>query len=108
MGELGPANMMFRSILVAIALVASAHAVPTPNDIVPETKFVASAHASAKQIMTDSSYQTAHLTYNTAVTTLATAKTTYTLSVTAHTEAVTEAARLKLECECATQSAHAV
>merc|ERR1712028_138548 len=59
-------------------------------------------------IMTDSSYQTAHLTYNTAVTTLATAKTTYTLSVTAHTEAVTEAARLKLECECATQSAHAV
>merc|ERR1712166_685113 len=59
-------------------------------------------------IMTDSSYQTAHLTYNTAVTKLATAKTTYTLSVTAHTEAVTEAARLKLECECATQSAHAV
>merc|ERR1711935_311272 len=53
MGELGPANMMFRSILVAIALVASAHAVPTPNDIVPETKFVASAHASAKQIVTE-------------------------------------------------------
>merc|ERR1712195_439035 len=205
-------NMVFRSILVAIALIASAHAVPTPNDIVPETKFVegaaTSAHASAKQIvtemiqagsdwtacselanatrdevednvktkqgmldeldkgcgcaalgqdevtrtvnemnaalnavtvaetaletatnaqvqlssqsfqflqagecgwiMTDSSYQTAHLTYNTAVTKLATAKTTYTLSVTAHTEAVTEAARLKLECECATQSAHAV
>merc|ERR1712028_101958 len=205
-------KMMFRPILVAIALIASAHAVPTPNDIVPETKFVeaaaTSAHASAKQIvtemiqagsdwtacselanatrdevednvkskqdmldnldkgcgcaalgqdevtrtsnemnaafnavtdaetaletatnaqvqladqeyqflqsgdcgwiMTDSSYQTAHLTYNTAVTTLATAKTTYTLSVTAHTEAVTEAARLKLECEFATQSAHAV
>merc|ERR1711865_720478 len=40
-------------------------------------------------IMTDSSYQTAHVTYTTAVTTLATARTTYTLSVTAHTEAVT-------------------
>jgi len=204
--------MMVRSILVAIALVACVRAVPTPNDIVPETKFVegaaTSAHASAKQIvtemiqagsdwtacselanatrdeveddiktkqdmldeldkgcgcaalgqdevtrtvnemnaafnavtdaetaletatnaqvqladqefqflqagecgwiMTDSSYQTAHVTYTTAVTTLATARTTYTLSVTAHTEAVTEAARLKLECECATQSAHAV
>jgi hypothetical protein len=203
--------MMFRPILVAIALIASAHAVPTPNDIVPETKFVeaatTSAHASAKQIVTemiqagsdwtacselanttrdeveahvkaeqhmldeldkgcgcaalgqdevnrtltekhaasnavtvaetvletatnaqvqlssrsfqslqagecgwivtDSSYQTAHVTYTTAVTTLATARTTYTLSVTAHTEAVIEAARLKLECECATQSAHA-
>merc|ERR1711935_822129 len=212
MGPNNQTNMMFRPILVAIALIASAHAAPTPNDIVPETKFVeaaaTSAHASAKQIvtemiqagtdwtacsdlanatrdevednvktkqgmldeldkgcgcaalgqdevtrtanemtaassavtvaetaletatnaqvqlssqsfqflqagecgwiMTDSSYQTAHLTYNTAVTTLATAKTTYTLSVTAHTEAVTEAARLKLECECATQSAHAV
>jgi len=58
-------------------------------------------------IMTDSSYQTAHVTYTTAVTTLATARTTYTLSVTAHTEALTEAARLKLQCECATQSAHA-
>ena len=58
-------------------------------------------------IQTDVAYQTALATYNTAVTTLATAKTTYTLSVTAHTEAVTEAARLKLECECATQSAHA-
>merc|ERR1712166_728746 len=204
-------DMMVRSILVAIALVACVRAVPMPNDIVPETKFVegaaTSAHASAKQvvtemiqagsdwaacselanatrdeveddiktkqdmldeldkgcgcaalgqdevtrtvnemnaafnavtdaetaletatnaqvqladqefqflqagecgwIMTDSSYQTAHVTYTTAVTTLATARTTYTLSVTAHTEAVTEAARLKLECECATQSAHA-
>ena len=58
-------------------------------------------------IQTDVAYQTALATYNTAVTTLATARTTYTLSVTAHTEAVTEAARLKLECECATQSAHA-
>ena len=58
-------------------------------------------------IVIDSSYQTAHVTYTTAVTTLATARTTYTLSVTAHTEAVTEAARLKLECEFATQSAHA-
>merc|ERR1712086_825656 len=204
-------NMVFRSILVAIALIASAHAVPTPNDIVPETKFVeaaaTSAHASAKQIVTemiqagsdwtacselanatrdevednvktkqgmldeldkgcgcaalgqdevtrtvnemtaalnavtvaetaletatnaqvqlssqeyqllrsgecgwsqtDVAYQTALATHNTAVTTLATARTTYALSVTAHTEAVTEAARLKLECECATQSAHA-
>merc|ERR1712166_1201280 len=204
-------DMMVRSILVAIALVACVRAVPTPNDIVPETKFVegaaTSAHASAKQvvsemiqagsdwaacselanatrdeveddiktkqdmldeldkgcgcaalgqdevtrtvnemnaaftavtdaetaletatnaqvqladqefqflqagecgwIMTDSSYQTAHVTYTTAVTTLATARTTYTLSVTAHADAVTEAARLKLECECATQSAHA-
>merc|ERR1712166_1592992 len=205
-------DMMVRSILVAIALVACVRAVPMPNDIVPETKFVegaaTSAHASAKQvvtemiqagsdwtacselanatrdevteavadkqdmlngldkgcdcagkgqdevtrtvnemnaafnavtdaetaletatnaqvqladqefsflqagecgwIMTDSSYQTAHVTYTTAVTTLATARTTYALSVTAHTDAVTEAARLKLECECATQSAHAV
>merc|ERR1712195_313703 len=205
-------NMVFRSILVAIALVACVRAVPTPNDIVPETKFVegatTSAHASAKQIvtemiqagsdwtacselanatrdeveddiktkqdmldeldkgcgcaalgqdevnrtlnemnaaftavtdaetaletatnaqvqladqefqflqagecgwiMTDSSYQTAHVTYTTAVTTLATARTTHALSVTAHADAVTEAARLKLECECATQSAHAV
>merc|ERR1712028_60969 len=58
-------------------------------------------------IQTDVAYQTALATYNTAVTTLATARTTYALSVTAHTEAVTEAARLKLECECATQSAHA-
>merc|ERR1712195_272143 len=58
-------------------------------------------------IMTDSSYQTAHVTYTTAVTTLATARTTYALSVTANADAVTEAARLKLECECATQSAHA-
>merc|ERR1712194_658654 len=58
-------------------------------------------------IQTDSSYQTAHVTYTTAVTTLATARTTYAPSVTTHTEAVTEAARLKLECECATQSAHA-
>merc|ERR1712028_269972 len=59
-------------------------------------------------IQTDVAYQTAHVTYTTAVTTLATARTTYALSVTAHTEAVSEAARLKLECECATQSAHAV
>merc|ERR1712028_303861 len=204
-------KMMFRPILVAIALIASAHAVPTPNDIVPETNFVegaaTSAHASAKQIVTemiqagsdwtacselanatrdevednvktkqgmldeldkgcgcaalgqdevtrtvnemnaalnavtvaetaletatnaqvqlssqsfqflqsgecgwiqtDVAYQTAHATYTTAVTTLATARTTYALSVTAHTEAVSEATRLKLECECATQSAHA-
>merc|ERR1712153_242601 len=52
------------------------------------------------------SYQTSLATYTTAVTTLAMARTTYALSVTAHTEAVTEAARLKLDCECATQSAH--
>merc|ERR1719345_722705 len=203
--------VVFRSILLALAIIASVHAAPTPNDIVPETKFLEgaakSAHASAKKIvtemiqagsdwtacselanstrdevedgvktkqdmldeldkgcgcaalgqdevnrtvnemnaafnavtdaetaletatnaqvqladqefsflqagecgwiMTDSSYQTAHVTYTTAVTTLATARTTYTLSVTAHTEAVTEAARLKLECECATQSEQA-
>jgi len=211
MGTTPTTNMMVRSILVAIALIACVHAVPTPNDIVPETKFVegaaTSAHASAKQIVTemiqagsdwtacselanttrdeveesvktkqdmldeldkgcgcaalgqgevtrtltemnaafsavtvaetalqtatnaqvqlasqeyqllrsgacgwiqtDVAYQTALTTYNKAVTTLATARSTYTLSVTAHTEAVTEAARLKLECECATQSAHA-
>merc|ERR1712153_181703 len=59
-------------------------------------------------IMTDLSYQTSLATYTTAVTTLAMARTTYALSVTAHTEAVTEAARLKLDCECATQSAHTV
>merc|ERR1712086_229069 len=50
-------DMVFRSILVAIALVACVRAVPTPNDIVPETKFVegaaTSAHASAKQVVTE-------------------------------------------------------
>merc|ERR1711865_685036 len=211
MGDAQYRDMMFRSIVVAIALIAAVHAAPTTNDIVPETKFVegaaTSAHASAKQIVTemiqagsdwtacselanatrdevednvktkqdmldeldkgcncaalgqdevnrtltemnaalkaetdaetaleiatnaqvqladqeyqllrsgecgwiqtDVAYQIALATYNTAVTTLATARTTYALSVTAHTEAVTEAARLKLECECATQSAHA-
>merc|ERR1740115_522102 len=203
---------MVRSILIALAVIASVHAAPTPNDIVPETKFLegaaTSAHASAKQIvtemiqagsdwtacselanstrdevedgvktkqdmldtldkgcscaalgqdevtrtlnemnvalkaetvaetalktatnaqvqlsshsfqflqagdcdwiMTDSSYQTAHLIYTKAVITLDEARTTYTVSVKAHKEAVAEAARLKLECECATQSAHAV
>merc|ERR1712028_187694 len=64
--------------------------------------------ASCGWIQTDVAYQIALATYNKAVDTLATAETTYTLSVTAHTEAVNEAARLKLECECATQSAHAV
>merc|ERR1712195_165912 len=59
-------------------------------------------------IQTDSSYQTAHVTYTKAVNTLATERITYKLSVTAHTEAVIEAARLKLECECATQSEQAV
>merc|ERR1711957_654897 len=212
MGDTQYRDMMFRSIVVAIALIAAVHAAPTTNDVVPETNFVegaaTSAHASAKQvvtemiqagsywtacselanatrdeveddiktkqdmldeldkgcgcaalgqdevnrtvnemnaafnavtdaetaletatnaqvqladqefqflqagecgwIMTDSSYQTAHVTYTTAVTTLATARTTHALSVTAHADAVTEAARLKLECECATQSAHAV
>merc|ERR1712086_780810 len=58
-------------------------------------------------IMTDAAYLSAYAIYTKAVNTLAKAKTTYNLSVTAHTEAVTEAARLKLECECATQSAHA-
>merc|ERR1712166_903134 len=205
-------DMMVRSILVAIALVACVRAVPMPNDIVPETKFVegaaTSAHASAKQvvtemiqagsdwtacselanatrdevteavtdkqdmldgldkgcdcagkgqdevnrtlnemnaawtavtdaqkdlesatnaqvqlssqefsflqagecgwIMTDAAYLSAYAICTKAVNTLATAKTTYNLSVTAHTEAVNEAARLKLECECATQSEQAV
>merc|ERR1712086_962170 len=64
--------------------------------------------ASCGWIQTDVAYQIALATYNKAVDTLDTAKTTYILSVTAHTEAVNEAARLKLECECATQSAHAV
>merc|ERR1711865_161499 len=212
MGDAQYRDMMFRSIVVAIALIAAVHAAPTTNDVVPETNFVegaaTSAHASAKQIVTemiqagsdwtacselanatrdevednvktkqdmldeldkgcncaalgqdevnrtltemnaalkaetdaetaleiatnaqvqladqeyqllrsascgwiqtDVAYQIALATYNKAVETLATAKTTYTLSVTAHTEAVNEAARLKLECECATQSAHAV
>merc|ERR1711957_499595 len=212
MGDTQYRDMMFRSIVVAIALIAAVHAAPTTNDVVPETNFVegaaTSAHASAKQIVTemiqagsdwtacselanatrdevednvktkqdmldeldkgcncaalgqdevnrtltemnaalkaetdaetaleiatnaqvqladqeyqllrsascgwiqtDVAYQIALATYNKAVDTLATAKTTYTLSVTAHTEAVNEAARLKLECECATQSAHAV
>merc|ERR1712195_169625 len=212
MGDAQYRDMMFRSIVVAIALIAAAHAAPTTNDVVPETNFVegaaTSAHASAKQIatemiqagsdwtacselanatrdeitdavaakqdmldgldkgcdcagkgqdevirtldemnaassavkvaetaletasntqvqladqefsflqsgecgwiQTDASYQTAHVTYTKAVNTLATERITYKLSVTAHTEAVIEAARLKLECECATQSAHAV
>merc|ERR1712195_268036 len=170
-------NMAFRSILVAIAIiVAGVHAVPMPNDIVPETKFVegaaTSVHAAANQIvtemiqagrdwtsceelanstreevtdavkttqklldsadkgcscaglgqdevnrtlnemnaawiMTDAAYLSAYAIYTKAVNTLATARKTYALSVIAHREAVTEAARLKLECECATQSAHA-
>merc|ERR1712166_449473 len=204
-------DMMVRSILVAIALVACVRAVPTPNDIVPETKFVegaaTSAHASAKQIvtemiqagsdwtacsklanatrdevkddiktkqdmldgldkgcdcagkgqdevnrtlnemnaawtaktdakkdletatnaqvqlssqefsflqagecgwiMTDAAYLSAYAIYTKAVNTLAKAKTTSSLSIIAHREAVIEAARLKLQCECATQSAHA-
>jgi len=207
--------MVFRVILVAIAIVACAHAIPKPNDIVPETKSnsqflegaTTSAHSAAKQIvtemiqagngwsaceelanstreevtdavknsqdmldsldkgcrcaglgqdevtrtknevdaafsavtiatnaldtatnaevqlspqefqqlqktecgwiMTDVGYLAAHLTYTTAVRTLAEAKTTYTLSLQMYDEAVTEAASLKLECECATQSAHA-
>merc|ERR1712195_82818 len=59
-------------------------------------------------IQTDAAYLSAYAIYTKAVNTLATERITYKLSVTAHTEAVTEAARLKLECECATQSAHAV
>merc|ERR1711957_895781 len=205
-------NMAFRSILVAIAIIiACVHAVPMPNDIVPETKFVegaaTSVHAAANQIvtemiqagrdwtsceelanstreevtdavkttqklfdsadkgcscaglgqdevnrtlnemnaawtaitdaqkdletatstqvqlssqefqflqagewawiMTDAAYLSAYAIYTKAVNTLATARKTYALSVIAHKEAVTEAARLKLQCECATQSAHA-
>merc|ERR1712166_1504933 len=205
-------NMAFRSMLVAIAIIiAGVHAVPMPNDIVPETKFVegaaTSVHAAANQIvtemiqagrdwtsceelanatreevtdavkttqklldsadkgcscagkgqdevnrtlnemnaawtavtdaqkdlesatsaqvqlssqefsflqagecgwiMTDAAYLSAYAIYTKAVNTLATAKTTYSLSIIAHREAVTEAARLKLECECSTQSAHA-
>merc|ERR1712166_57529 len=204
-------DMMVRSILVAIALVACVRAVPMPNDIVPETKFVegaaTSAHASAKQVVTEmiqagsdwtacselanatrdevteavtdkqdmldgldkgcdcagkgqdevnrtlnemnaaftavtdaetaletatnaqvqladqefsflqagecgwiqtyAAYLSAYAIYTKAVNTLAMERITYKLSVTAHTEAVNEAARLKLECECATQSAHA-
>merc|ERR1711865_1324096 len=59
-------------------------------------------------IQTDAAYLSAYAIYTKAVNTLATERITYKLSVTAHTEAVNEAARLKLECECATQSAHAV
>merc|ERR1711957_488841 len=58
-------------------------------------------------IMTDEAYLSAYAIYTKAVNTLAKARTTYSLSIIAHREAVTEAARLKLECECATQSAHA-
>merc|ERR1712195_19156 len=58
-------------------------------------------------IMTDEAYLSAYAIYTKAVNTLAKARTTYSLSIDAHREAVTEAARLKLECECATQSAHA-
>merc|ERR1712166_622520 len=50
-------TMVFRSILIALAVIASVHAAPTPNDIVPQTKFLegaaTSAHASAKQIVTE-------------------------------------------------------
>merc|ERR1712166_1335680 len=59
-------------------------------------------------IMTDAAYLSAYAIYTKAVNTLAKARITYKLSVTAHTEAVNEAARLKLECECATQSEQAV
>ena len=59
-------------------------------------------------IMTDAAYMSAYAIYTKAVNTLAKARITYKLSVTAHTEAVNEAARLKLECECATQSEQAV
>merc|ERR1712166_1480223 len=58
-------------------------------------------------IMTDAAYLAAYAIYTKAVNTLTMARKTYSLSIDAHREAVTEAARLKLECECATQSAHA-
>merc|ERR1711865_420997 len=57
MGDAQYRDMMFRSIVVAIALIAAVHAAPTTNDVVPETNFVegaaTSAHASAKQIVTE-------------------------------------------------------
>merc|ERR1712166_1576741 len=58
-------------------------------------------------IMTDAAYLSAYAIYTKAVNMLTMATKTYSLSIDAHREAVTEAARLKLECECATQSAHA-
>jgi len=57
MGDCAAVDMVLRSTLVVIAIIASVHAAPTPNDIVPETNFVeaaaTSAHASAKQIVTE-------------------------------------------------------
>jgi len=46
--------MVFRAIIVAIAVVSLAAAVPTPNDVVPETKLVATgARAEAEQIVSE-------------------------------------------------------
>merc|ERR1712166_859506 len=49
-------NMVFRAIIVAIAVISLAAAVPTPNDIVPETKLVDVAtgpRAEAEQIVAE-------------------------------------------------------
>merc|ERR1712195_177135 len=56
MGAPHRTNMVFRAIIVAIAVISLAAAVPTPNDIVPETKLVDVAtgpRAEAEQIVAE-------------------------------------------------------
>lgn len=63
--------------------------------------------AECSWIMTDAAYMSAHEIYTMAVKTLKEATETYNLSVSEHSSAVITAARLKLDCECNTQSEHA-
>merc|ERR1712166_1574560 len=57
-------------------------------------------------ISADSAFLAAHSTHTLAVTEVAEAETEHTYTVQMHTEAVSEAARLKLECECHTSQEH--
>ena len=57
-------------------------------------------------ISTDAAYLAAHSTHTLAVTKVAEADTEHTYTVQMYTEAVSEAARLKLECECHTSQEH--
>lgn len=59
-------------------------------------------------IKQDTAYLSAYQTWSTAVIAEVNANTTYENSITMHSEAVTTAARLKEECECRTQAAHAL
>merc|ERR1712166_1615907 len=57
-------------------------------------------------ISADAAFLAAHSTHTLAVTEVAEAETEHTYTVQMHTEAVSEAARLKLECECHTSQEH--